>query len=82
VDSDAVIFEDYWKEISQLHPVLTGFSDFKESVFYGLHFAVNLIVHQDGGRPSTWISETFDTDAGIAEFFIMPLRTNTQKQSL
>jgi hypothetical protein len=42
---------------------LIGFSDLNESGFCGLHFAVNLLVHQDGGRPSAWIPEILDTDA-------------------
>jgi hypothetical protein len=29
--------------------------------------ALNLSVHQDGGRPSIWIPEILDTDAGNAE---------------
>jgi hypothetical protein len=42
--------------------VLIEFSNLKQtcvgqSGFYGLHFSVNLNVHQNGGGPSTWIAE-------------------------
>jgi hypothetical protein len=39
--------------------------------------AANLSVRQNGGRPSTGISELLDTEADIAD-----IRTNIQKQLL